>query len=279
MAGLVGAVRASEWTTQKNISVLVAGEPKGAGKTTFALSAPGPKVVLAFDLGRLSIPPGINRDETLVIPYQDLTRVMQDQGTTQPVKDVYLKLTRDLYAVYLAIKNQTTLKFEHEGKEVEFPTPRTVVLDGASRLNNMLVDGQCALNNIAEPSFDVGAKGAAFKFWGTRLRNVLTLTEQFASLPCVVVITCWIDAEKREQQPTGRWFPDLGGKMDLLGAGTVGAALYAYSRGGKFYVKTKADAAYPWLGIRDDYKTPSDVEVTIEPGKPLPFEKVFGGIK
>ena len=82
----------------------------------------------------------------------------------------------------------------------------------------------------------------------------------------------------KEGNETGVWLPDVGGKMDLLTAGMVGAALFCYSRAGKFYVRQQSDGAYPWVGIRDKYGLQPEVEVTIDPsGKlPMPFERVFG---
>lgn len=274
-------VVASQWENQQHYTVLAAGAPKGAGKTTLALSSTTPSVVVSCDLGKLSIPPGVDRTQILVLPYHELTREMKDQGATVPVKDVYMRLTRDLYSIYTAVKSGQPLK--QDNGEV-FPTPKTIVLDGVSRLNNMLIDGLCALNNITEPVFGKGDKGSAFKFWGQRLRGILTIVEQFASLNCNVILTTWIDQQKDgEGNFTGVWLPDIGGKMDLLAAGTVDAALYCYSRQGRFYVRTKGDGMYPWCGVRDRYSLAAEIDVTIEmmpDGKnvkgQLPFQKIFG---
>src|SRR2546427_3507858 len=173
---------ADRWETQKHWTVLIAGAPKGAGKTTLAMCSETPTVIIACDLGRVSIPPGVDRSKVLILPYQDLTRLMDGTGHTTPQRDVYTRLTRDLYDVYKAIKAQQPIQLT-SGET--FPVPRTVVLDGLSRLNNMLVDGMCALQNILDPS-DLAAKGkgGAFEFWGKRLRSIMTIVEQFSSLPC-----------------------------------------------------------------------------------------------
>jgi hypothetical protein len=273
----VQAFAGNEWQTQDRITALVCGHPKGAGKTTLAISVTKPNqttAVVACDLGRLSIPPSVKREQLLVFPYQEVTRKMDETGNSKPLRDVFIKLTGDLYTIYCAVKEQKAIKIEG-GRE--FPPPDNIVIDGMSRLNSMLVDGQCAMNNIADPS-DV-SKEQRFAFWGKRLRNTLTIVEQFASLPCNVVMTTWVDAVKdSEGKPTGVWLPDIGGKMDLLAAGTVGASLFAYSVAGKFKVRTQADGMYPWVGIRSRYGLPAEIDVTITgaAGEKAPWERVFG---
>ena len=270
---LLDGVVLDEWGIQNNETVLVAGMPKGAGKTTLALSvaktAKPRTVIIACDLGKLSIPPGVDPKNVLVLPYQQLTREFFDGpagtvglGHSKPVKDVYLKLTGDFYQIYNSIKNDQAIKLSNG---TEFLPPQNLILDGMARLNNMLVDGQCALNNIADPS-DLDNK--AFKFWGKRLRDTLTIVEQFVGLPVNVILTTWIDQVKDgDGKPTGAWIPDIGGKMDLLTAGTVGAAVLAYSeRSGdklSYKVRTKPDGTYPWCGVRDVYNMPATIDVTI----------------
>ena len=264
------------WATQERITVLIAGMPKGAGKTTLAISATEPgqsTVVMACDLGRLSIPPNVDKSQVLVLPYQEVTRKLDGHGGSKPLKDIFNKITGDMYEVYLSVRDQKALTLAG-GKE--FPPPTNLVVDGLSRLNSMLVDGQCAMGSIDDPG-DI-TKEQRFNFWGKRLRNMLTLVEQFASLPCNVFMTTWIDAAKDSSgSPTGVWLPDVGGKMDLLTAGIVGAALLAYSRQGRFYVRTTADGIYPWCGVRDTYGLKAEVDVTIErkPGEKSPWRRIF----
>jgi AAA domain-containing protein len=268
---------ANEWKAQTMETVMLAGEPKGSGKTTFATSAVyGTRrgIIVACDLGKLSIPPNVKKENLLVLPYQELTREIKE-GHSNPVRDIYLKLTGDLYEIYRSVKDQRAIKLT-DGKE--FAPPDVVVLDGMSRLNNMLVDGQCALNNIADPS-DLDNK--AYKFWGKRLRDVLTIVEQFASLPCDVVMTSWVDEQKNSDGTgTGVFYPDVGGKMDKLTPGETSNAIYGFSRQGKFYVKVKADGKHPWIGLRSNYNIPQsgevDVTITGAAGELSPWQKVFG---
>lgn len=265
---------ASDWDKQKNRTVLLAGPPKGAGKTTFALSFPTPILVQSFDLGLLSIPPGVDPTQVAVVAYHDVTRSLGEDGKSHPKQDLYAKLLRDLQVAYDSVKSGKGIKLP-DGSE--FPPPRTLVADGLSRLDTMLVDGQCALQGVAYPE-DIPDK-QRFGFWGRRLRDVLTATQQFASLDCNVALTSWVgERMDKDGKPTGVWYPDIGGKMDILGAGIVGAALYCYGRGGRYYVRTKADGIYPWVGVRGNYDAVNEIDVTIEPGKPLPFERVFGKV-
>lgn len=279
---LDGTVLAN-WEPQGRETVLVAGMPKGAGKTSLVMSmaktATPRTVVIACDLGKLSIPPGIDPANVLVLPYQELTREFFEGvpgtvgiGHSKPLKDVYLRLTGDFYQIYNSIKNDQAIKLRNG---TEFLPPQNLILDGVARLNAMLVDGQCALNGIADPS-DLDNK--AFKFWGKRLRDTLTIIQQFACLPVNVGLTTWIEQVKdAEGKPTGVWLPDIGGKMDLLTAGTVGAALLSFSKSdGTFHVRTRADGMYPWLGVRDVYGMPAEIDVTIRPGdKEGAWDKIF----
>lgn len=265
-------VTANLWVTQEYETVLVAGMPK-LGKTTLATSGPLPMVVIACDLGKLSICPGQDRSQILVLPYQDLTREMGDLGTSSPKRDVYTKLMRDLAEIARSIKNGEPLKLE-DG--TEFPTPQTVVLDGFSRLNNMLVDGKLSLNG--KQYVEDLDKQARFNFWGKRLTDVYTTLQQFASFKkCHLVITSWVKAQiGKDNEPTGAIIPDIGGAMDIKTAGVVANTLLVESRGGKYFVRTKPDAKYPWLGLRDNYTAGAEIDITVDPTKPgTPWEKVF----
>lgn len=269
-------VVATQWVTQEYETVLIAGNPK-LGKTTLATSAPGPIALIACDLGKLSIYPGTKREELLVLPYQDLTREMGDLGTSNPKVDVFRRLTRDLNEIYKAIRDEQPLKVEGQA---DFPTPRTLVLDGFSRLNDMLVDGKLAMQNKAYVE-DLD-KAMRFSFWGKRAQDIYTIIQQFASLKkCHVVITSWMQAETKtgedgKSYETGVWWPSVGGKNNMRTAGVVSNAVVVEGRGGKFYARTKPDGKYPWLGLRDNFTTPAEVDVTYVPGGPSPWVKLFG---
>lgn len=266
---------ADKWSVQQHETVLLAAMPK-LGKTMVATSGPLPMVVVACDLGKLSIPPAQDRSQILVLPYQELTRALSDQGTTTPQRDVFTRLMRDLYSVAKAIKSGAPIELEGG---VTFPTPKTVVLDGFTRLNQMIIDGKLALNNLNYTE-DL-SKEIRFNFWGKRLTDVYAVVQQFASLKVNVVITSWLKAQmSKEGQPTGVWIPDIGGAMDLRTAGVVGTALLCFAKsGGKYFVRTQPDGLFPWCGIRDRIGTPAELDVTITPAAPLPWKTLFGGEK
>jgi hypothetical protein len=259
--------------------VQIAAGPK-LGKTDFATSAPSPLIVIACDLGEVTIYPGAKKEEILILDYQAVTRMI-NPGGSNPTRDVYSRLMKDLQEVYVAAKAHTPLKLE-DGSE--FPAPKTIVLDGFSRLNTMLVDGRLAMNNLSYT--DDLPKNIRFNFWGKRGTDVYAIIQQYASLDVNVVITSWIKAEVKnnaegQSYDTGILLPDIGGAMDRKTPGTVASSIMCVSRGGKYYIRTKPDATTPWLGVRNRFDLPYEVEVTHDahPSGLTPWEKIFGGIK
>ncbi len=74
MADTLQGYTLNEWGIQLFDSVLIAGMPKGAGKTTLAMSAIRPDdyaVVVACDLGKLSRGMIKNPQNVLVLPNQN----------------------------------------------------------------------------------------------------------------------------------------------------------------------------------------------------------------
>ena len=255
------------------LKVLLWGPPKNAGKTTNAMGFPLPIVVLSFDPGNLSIPPGIDRSQIVVQRYHDPTRALNPLGGTVPARDVAQDFTRDYIAIAGLIRDQKPLK-DDSGKELW--VPRTLVLDGMTRLNSMMIDSQCVRQGVAEPA---GLpKGESFKFWGGRLSLSKTFWELFLSLPCNVAMTAWEAGLKdSDGNYTGQKHPDLGGKLDIWGAGYVDASLYCYVQGGKFKVRTKGDGLIQGCGVRDKYTLDDVIDVTLDKGKgKLLYEKIWG---
>ena len=270
-------VTANKWAKQEAHIVQISSGPK-LGKTDFATSAPSPLILIACDLGEVTIYPGAKREEILILDYQDVTRKIGGAGETIPQRDVFSKLMKALQEVYTAAKTQQPLKLE-DG--TEFPAPKTVVLDGFSRLNTMLVDGKLAMNNVLYT--DDLPKNIRFNFWGKRGTDVYTVVQMFASLSVNVAITSWIKAETKtntdgQSYETGLLLPDIGGSNDRKTPGTVASSIMCVSRGGKYYIRTKPDAATPWLGVRNRFDLPYEVEVTHGPNPTglTPWEIIFG---
>ncbi len=270
---------ADKWQKQRTHVVQVAAGPK-LGKTDFATSAPTPMIVVACDLGEVTIYPGAKKDEILILDYQDVTRKIGSAGETIPQRDVFSRLMKDLSEIHRAAKAHESLKLENS---VEFPPPKTVVLDGFSRLNTMLVDGKLSMNNkLYTDDLD---KSIRFNFWGKRGTDIYALVQLYASLDINVVITSWIKAEVKTDREsgmsyeTGQLLPDIGGANDRKTPGTVASSIMCVSRGGKYYIRTKPDAATPWIGVRNRFDLPMDVDVTHGPTPTeaeRPWTKIFG---
>ncbi len=254
------------------IKAMLWGAPKNPGKTTNAMSFPTPIAVLSFDPGNLSIPPWVDRSQVVVQRYHDPTRALNPLGGTVPSKDVVQDFTRDYIKLAELIRNQKPL-VDDNGKELW--VPRTVVLDGMTRLNSMMIDSQCMRQGVAEPA---GLpKGESFKFWGGRLSLSKTFWELFLSLPCNVILTAWEDIVKdSEGKETGQRRPDLGGKLDIWGAGYVDASLYCFAQGGRYKVRTKGDGLIHGCGVRDKYTLPDVIDVTLDKGVgTLIYDKIW----
>ena len=262
--------KASELVDKRGRVTLAFG-PVGTGKTCLIASQPTPHLILACDTGNVTIPPGVHRDEVFIEEFHIPTRKFGPLGNTVPIQDIYTKTIKRLHEIYTAISTGGTL-LDDTGHAL--PPLSSISLDGVYRLNQMLVDGQCVLNNVNEPG-DMGKKKR--KLWGSRLLSIMTIFNQFAGLSINVGFTTWEDPERdKEGNFTGRIYPAIGGKMDVVGAGLADAVLYCYIRGGKYMVRTKSDGMIQGCKVRNNFTIADTVDVTIDPsnGK-LPWEKVW----
>jgi len=73
--------RASELPTSTRRKILLAGPPKGGGKTTFAATAPQPVLFLSYDLGNLSLPPGVDPAGVWWQPYPPARGKLSSEST------------------------------------------------------------------------------------------------------------------------------------------------------------------------------------------------------
>lgn len=243
----------------------------GTGKTLLIMSQPTPHLVLAYDTGNITVPPGINKDEIFVEEFHKPTREFNAVGQTTPIQDIYRKTVRRLHEIYTAIATGGTL-LDASGKPL--PILSSISIDGVYKLNQMLVDGQCVLNNVNEPG-DMGAK--TMKFWGSRLLSIMTIFNQFAGLGINVGFTTWERIETNDDgNPTGRVFPHIGGQMDIVGAGLADAAVYCYIRGGKYYIRTRSDGMVQGAKVRNVFTLPETIDVTLGPDGKLPYQKLWG---
>src|SRR5262245_32883341 len=147
------AVNGSQMNQERKWKWISFGPPKGAGKSTFANTAPGKKLVLQYDLGASTFPPGVDPGEIWVQTYPDLDASALKAGANSDKwarsKVVYGQVVTDFDNIVTAFNNKASEIKLFDGSIV--PIPDTIILDGLVRLDNIIVDGFCAINNIKDP--------------------------------------------------------------------------------------------------------------------------------
>jgi len=280
------AIRGSEMNETRKWKWLSFGPPKGSGKSTFAMTAPGKKLVLQYDLGSSTFPPGTNPEDFWIQTYPDLDSKGMERGKTSDKwgrsKEIYTKVVTDLDAVVQAFAQGKQEIELHDKSKV--PLPDTLILDGLVRLDNIIVDGFCAINNIADPGDMMDARGkvggGTQKFWGRRLSVFNRLFTLTISLPCHVGAITWEDVktsmnERGQLEVIGRE-PDIGGKLNVWGPGMFDACIYHYPAGGRYMVRTQPTTEISRINVRNVYNLDPVIDVTIDAKNPtLPFERVF----
>lgn len=256
---------------QKKGRVILAFGPVGTGKTSLLLGQPTPHLVLACDTGNVTIPPGVNKDEVYIEEFHTPTRRFDAVGKTVPIRDIYTSTIKRLHEIYSGLATGQPL-LDADGNDL--PTLATISVDGIYRLNQMLVDGQCVLNNVNEPG-EMGSK--TMKFWGSRLLAIMTIFNQFAGLGLNVGFSTWERIETNDEgNPTGRIFPHVGGQMDIVGAGLADAVLYCFIRGGRYLVRTKSDGMIQGCKVRNSFGIPDVIDVTLDvKDTSLPYQRIW----
>lgn len=281
------AVNGSTMNEERKWKWLSYGAPKGSGKSTFAMTAPGTKLVLQYDLGASTFPPGTNPADFWVQTYPDTDTGGLHSGIGsdkwKKSKQVYSQVITDLDNIVEAFNKGADEIVLHDGSKV--PLPDTLILDGLVRLDHIVVDGFCSINNITDPGEAADSRGKAGggtqKFWGRRLANVNKLFSLAISLPCHVGLVTWEDvkysSDDRGNMSVTAREPDIGGRLNVWGPGLTDAVFYHNGQGGKFYVRTQPTGEIQRVGMRNAYGVPALIDVTIEgkAGEKLPFNRVF----
>lgn len=280
------AKRGDEERSSRVWKYLAFGPPKGAGKSTLAMTGPGTKLVLQYDHGSTSIPPGVDPTSVYIQKYPDVdpSGISGKTDKWKRGKVVYEHVITDIDNIVTAFEKGAADIVLHDNTHV--PKPDMLILDGLVRLDNIIVDGFCALNNIADPGDALDSRGKAGggtqKFWGRRLSSINKLFSLVVSLPIHVAALTWENVfESKDAQGnviSRTRNPDIGGRLDVWGPGMFDGSIYQYSQAGKFFVLTQPTSEIERIGIRDLYGAPPRVDVTIDPNKPLPFERVFGKV-
>ena len=279
---------ASEQTTTNGRKVVGFGKPKGSGKTTFYTSAAvtkKPMLIMQFDLGSITLPPGVNPNDVYIQDYPDDTVVNLAETSVKRKREVGDRVAKDLVAVLEGFKTgKDIIKFSDN---TTVPRPNALFFDGAVRLDEIIVDLICAINGIADPT-DMPSKsgslgGGTMKFYSDRLNRIRKLFTMIISLPIDVYMATWEDAKhKKDTQGnilSSTYEPDLGGKLNILGPGMFDSCLYHYNDAGRYMVRTKPTPEIGLLGVRGKYGLASPIDVTIKDDDKsglTPYQKVFG---
>ena len=263
------------------LKVVIAGPPKSAGKTTFALSGPGKKLHLAYDLGQPPRGiPGVDESQIWTVQYaaslQDVK--YQTDAWTRP-RNVGEQVMADLEAIRNAfVKGQEQIVF---ADGAACPLPDLIVMDGMTEMPSILLDWILSVNNKSDPEeFD-----NKFAAWGKRLNILRNLLHMVLPLPVHVAMVAWETQEMANLKATGKIVPDIGGKMDQILPGKAEMAVRCFSQTSdgklKFFVQIKPDGLRDWVGVRGRYDTTKLIDVTLsddpkQQRKKGLWEEVFG---
>lgn len=274
---------ASEQKASNGVKCLGFGEPKGAGKTTFYLTAPLPILDLQFDLGSVTIPPGVDKNLVFVEDYLDTAAVDLSLKSVKRQRLLGDKLAKDLMCLLESFKNGTDIVKLSDGNTC--PKPKSLLLDGGERLDQILIDLICAINGINDPSEMPNKSGTgvnSLAFYNDRLNRLRKLFTMVISLPINVNMTTWADIQFKKDASgnilSKTMEPALGGKLNIVGPGMFDSCIYHYHDAGKYLVRTKPSPEIGRLGIRDDYRkdiTIIDVTIDLDGKKPSPYDRVF----
>ena len=266
------------------LKLLVAGAPKSAGKTTFGLSLPSNnKLVLSYDLGGVFAPPGVDPASIWEIEYPPadpkIHNFAMDPKTKQQVElfdgrwgrpiNVADRIFRDAEEIRDAFRQGRPIKIG----EQEIPLPDLLLLSGVTEFKNIALDYVLGVNKVSDPT-DFENRYMA---WTMRSDKMRALFNMLIPLPCHVVIECWENDEIKNNVPTSRILPDIGGGLDYSIAGKMSAAVRCYYEANKWWVQVKSDNIRQWIGVRGKYDVVEKIDVTINPKNPVsPFERALG---
>lgn len=276
----------SEYKTDATRNVLLAGYAKGSGKSTTAISGPGNKILLQYDIGSPTLPPGVDANSVFVRIYPPAdVDLNADSDGWKRAKNVGREIIQDVMAIHNGVLARKHIVLG--GEEVPWiMTPNdTLILDGGVQFLQYILDWILAVNNKRNPE-DFENRHAP---WGKRLNQANIIYNMLLPLPVNVVLTTWVQNERETrlvgsgrtmEVESGRILPDLGGKMSVWGPGKVDAAIYLYSErtreGLKFMAKVKPDEKFPWVGMRGNYSDVATVDLTISNRNPtLPWDRLF----
>jgi hypothetical protein len=221
MNQLSKALPASELPSLKRIKSLLLG-PTGSGKTSMALTAPGPMLIVDTD-HRLSgsLPP-----DTSILQYPPDTK---NPGT--PWKNL-VALMNELWE----LANKDSLPYE------------TIVFDGLSTLSSLAIDWALELTGSAGQKIKTSPGGGpAQAHYGPQIHQLTKFISRAVPLPCHIIFTGHIDLYEDEHTGKLRYCPTLYGKTARSTVPSLFNETYECFRkketeGMKFYLNTVGDS-------------------------------------
>lgn len=255
-------------TTYKH--VLLAGT-SGVGKSTLAYHAPGPLAALLLDKSSLDIPPGVDPSTIFYKTYPPAVVDLGNDkhGRARNIADAIIadiQLFRDHFTSGKALKVRGGIE---KGVTEDWPTPRTLVLEGGDFLAQHILNLVCARHTKNNPSdFD-----NPFEAWGLRLVELHAIYDMLTYLPCNVVVTTGLHKETRTSrvngkavsEETGVVLPDLGGAMCEEGPRKFHSSLLVFAEAGRHYVRTRSNPKFRGFKI-GRHGVQENVEITLDKG-------------
>lgn len=268
------------------VKVLIAGDAKSAGKTTFAMTGPGKKLHLAYDGGEPPAGiPGVDEGQVWTVQYSpSLQEVNPLSDKWKRPRNVGEEIFNDVQAIRNAfVKGEQEISFANGAS---CPLPDLLILDGITEMTTHILDWILAVNGKA----DTDDFENNFFPWRKRLDLTRGLVNMLSPMPCHIALVAWETRQMETtkdgrgrpvQVPTGRYVPDGGGKLDEWLPGKMYSAVRCYAEYQnnlvRHYVQLKSDGIRKWIGVRGRYDDIKAVDVTLSAAKPESgWRKVFG---
>ena len=255
--------------TQSNHKSILLTGVSGVGKSTIAYHAPQPIAALLLDKSSIDIPPGVDADGIFYKQYPpaqiDLSK--DDHGRARNIADgiiTDIQLLRDHFMAKKPLKMKM-----FDGTFEDWPTPKTVILEGGDFLAQHVLNLICARHNKKNPD----EWDNVFTPWGLRLVELHAIYDQLTYLPCNVIVTTGPEEEtkmvtspngKKSSEKTGRIMPDLGGAMCMEGPRKFASSLYIDASSGKHLARTRSNAKYIGFKLSGHFGEQEQIDITLD---------------
>lgn len=250
--------------------VVLAGD-SGVGKSALAYFAPKPLAALLLDKSTIDLPPGVEQKDVVFKRYPPAIVNLADDkhGRARNIADAIIA---DIQCIRDHFTSQKPLRIR-SGLETTlyevWPTPKTVVIEGADFLSQHITNLICARHGKKGPS-EFANK---YECWGLRKDELTAIYDMLTYLPINIVITTGTTTN----EDTGAVVPHMGGALDLEGPRKFHSCLLLFSESGKYKVRTRSSIKYRGFKLGGRFAADEVIDITIDPAKPInPWEKLFG---